>query len=152
MMSFKVFVSAAALTLLAASVESSFSEGRDDFDYTLSGQELTDLYNSRVKTIERMRRPMGSSSSGSGPISHSGVRVTLDDDSQWLIHKGDRYGRSSQTVVVEERFMSSKWKNIAPIVRCSGTKTVADLVDAGGAVYDVFSDNCHHASRRMNKC
>ena len=38
------------------------------------------------------------------------LRVTLDDGSQWLIHKGDNFGRSSQTVVTPAHDMSSKWK------------------------------------------
>lgn len=37
-------------------------------------------------------------------------RVTLEDGTKWLVHKGDGYGISSQTVVVDARHMSSKWK------------------------------------------
>lgn len=37
-------------------------------------------------------------------------RVTLEDGTQWLVHKGDGYGILSQTVVVDARHMSKKWK------------------------------------------
>lgn len=37
-------------------------------------------------------------------------RVTLADGSQWLIHKGNNFGISSPTVVVDARHMGKKWK------------------------------------------
>lgn len=37
-------------------------------------------------------------------------RVTLQDGSKWLVHKGDDYGKSSQTIVVDGRHMSNNWK------------------------------------------
>ena len=37
-------------------------------------------------------------------------RVTLEDGSRWLIHKGNGFGNSSQTVVVDVTRMSSDWK------------------------------------------
>ncbi|MEQ2215908.1 hypothetical protein XENOCAPTIV_007643, partial [Xenoophorus captivus] len=37
-------------------------------------------------------------------------QVTVDDGSQWLVHKGDRYGLSSQTVVTDARHMSPAWR------------------------------------------
>lgn len=40
----------------------------------------------------------------------SSLRVTLADGSQWLIHKGQDYGISSDTVVTSARHMSSAWK------------------------------------------
>lgn len=45
------------------------------------------------------------SSSGS-----SAFRVTLADGTKWLVHKGDGYGISTQTVVVAARHMSNNWK------------------------------------------
>lgn len=47
---------------------------------------------------------IGMSSAGSP------FRVTLDDGTKWLVHKGDGYGISSQTVVVAARHMSTNWK------------------------------------------
>ncbi|KAM9722877.1 uncharacterized protein ACNS7B_018458 isoform 4-T5 [Menidia menidia] len=152
----------AAALLLQATVESSSSGGQSSHSFDLSGRALTDLYNSRVQTAERVRRPMGSSSSAIGPFSHTGVRsvpqhpqsphpgvrVTLDDGSQWLVHKGDGYGVSSQTVVTDARHMSSDWKTIKTR-EFGGTKTVSDFVKAGGPNYDLLFDNCHLGSRRM---
>ncbi len=46
-------------------------------------------------------------------ISPSGLafRVTLEDGTKWLVHKGDGYGISSQTVVVAARHMAANnWK------------------------------------------
>ncbi len=37
-------------------------------------------------------------------------RVTTESGNQWLIHKGDGYGKSSQTVVVDAKHMSDDWK------------------------------------------
>ncbi|KAF1388535.1 hypothetical protein PFLUV_G00091270 [Perca fluviatilis] len=67
MFSFKMFLFALTLTLLACTVQS-WSDG------DLSGPELTRLYNSPVYEAERLKRPKGSSSSAVGPFSHSGVR------------------------------------------------------------------------------
>uniref|UniRef100_A0A665SU52 Uncharacterized protein n=1 Tax=Echeneis naucrates TaxID=173247 RepID=A0A665SU52_ECHNA len=115
-------------------------------NFDLSGSALTRLYNSPVHQAERMKRPLEGASSWVGPLSHSGVRVTLEDGSRWLIHKGDGYGRSSQTVVTDARHMSSAWEDK---VNFQGSKTVSDLVRAGGANYNLFTDNCHLGSRRM---
>ncbi|CAI5661712.1 unnamed protein product [Oreochromis niloticus] len=114
--SFKVLLRALTLTLLGVTVDSS-SGGYSNYNYEMSGQKLTDLYNSPVYKAEWMVRPFGSSSSTFGPVSHTGVRVTLADDSQWLIHKGQGYGISSETVVTSAQHMSSDWK-VSNFVRC----------------------------------
>uniref|UniRef100_A0A8C2FJT9 Uncharacterized protein n=1 Tax=Cyprinus carpio TaxID=7962 RepID=A0A8C2FJT9_CYPCA len=80
--------------------------------------------------------------------SHSGVRVTLGDGIKWLVHKGDGYGISSQTVVVADRHMSSNWK-IVETKDFRGSKTVSDIVKAGGTDYKLLFDNCHDAADRM---
>jgi hypothetical protein len=45
-------------------------------------------------------------------VSLSGV--TLRDRSTWLVHKGDGFGISSQTVVVDARHMSTSWQVRSP--------------------------------------
>jgi hypothetical protein len=52
----------------------------------------------------------------SGGRSHtvSLSRVTLRDGSTWLVHKGDGFGISSQTVVVDARHMSTSWQVRSP--------------------------------------
>ncbi len=105
------------------------------------------------------------------------LRVTLGDGSKWLIHKGQNYGISSQTVVTPARHMSSDWKvnlHVLPkinLCHCRtlsnssslcltsvqvvregnflGRKTVSDFVRTGGSNYDLLFDNCHWASIRM---
>uniref|UniRef100_A0A7N6BG36 Uncharacterized protein n=1 Tax=Anabas testudineus TaxID=64144 RepID=A0A7N6BG36_ANATE len=138
MLSFNA-LSALVLTLLALCGGS--------FSSNLSGQQLTDLYNSPVYKAEWMVRPLGSSSTIAGPLSHTGVRVTLRNGAQWLIHKGNNYGISSQTVVTDARNMASNWKML--VTRdFNGRKTVADFVKVGGATYNLLF-NCHVASIRM---
>ncbi|MBU7443562.1 hypothetical protein, partial [Paraburkholderia fungorum] len=88
MFSFNMLLSVLALTLLAVTVESSSGGGGSppNHNYDLSGSALTRLYNSPVHHAERMKRPLEGTSSWLGPISHSGVRVTLEDGSKYLIH------------------------------------------------------------------
>lgn len=97
--------------------------------------------------------------------------MTLADGSQYLIHKGDNYGISSQTVVVDARHMSSNWRvkslaspaakqvqptrhSVSPpqVIKThdfEGEKTVAEFVADGGSNYNLLFANCHHASRDM---
>ncbi|XP_074510393.1 uncharacterized protein LOC141779450 isoform X2 [Sebastes fasciatus] len=147
MISFRMLLCALALMLLAADVDSS-STGGGNFNWELSGEALRTLYNSPVYMAERMKRPLDGQTSWFGPLSHSGVRVTLADGAQWLIHKGRNFGISSQTVVVNARHMSSLWE----VVRTGdfeGRKTVSDFVEDGGSEYNLLFDNCHLGSRRM---
>ncbi|RXM91255.1 hypothetical protein EOD39_21366 [Acipenser ruthenus] len=76
--------------------------------------DLNRLYNSRVIHAERVRRPLGNLPVAIGPLSHSGVRVTLDNGKKYLIHKGSGFGRTSQTVVVDANHMSNRWKASIP--------------------------------------
>ena len=65
----------------------------------------------------------------SGGRSHtvSLSRVTLRDGSTWLVHKGDGFGISSQTVVVDARHMSTSWQ-----VRCPKSVYLFRGVSMGG--------------------
>ncbi|XP_051791925.1 uncharacterized protein LOC127530090 isoform X2 [Erpetoichthys calabaricus] len=141
--------------LFLITTEASISSGRGggSFDYDIrTKSELTELYNSKVFMAERMERPKGSwkwkLTGTAGPVSHTGVRVTLSDGSQWLIHKGSGYGKSSETVVVDAKHMSHEWK-VIETKDFEGTRTVSDFVKAGGSYYNLLIDNCHDASRRM---
>uniref|UniRef100_A0A8C4STE0 Uncharacterized protein n=1 Tax=Erpetoichthys calabaricus TaxID=27687 RepID=A0A8C4STE0_ERPCA len=136
--------------LFLITTEASISSGRGGRSFphdirTKSG--LNTLFNSRVVKAERVRRPLGGFPV-IGPLSHTGVRVTLSDGSQWLIHKGSGYGKSSETVVVDAKHMSHEWK-VIETKDFEGTRTVSDFVKAGGSYYNLLIDNCHDASRRM---
>uniref|UniRef100_A0A8C9XBP8 Uncharacterized protein n=1 Tax=Sander lucioperca TaxID=283035 RepID=A0A8C9XBP8_SANLU len=161
MFSFKMLLFALALTLLAVPAESwapgsrrhSHSRGSTNFNYrnNLSGSSLRNLYNSPVRKAEVVRRPLRVwplSRFAVGPISHSGVRVTLEDGSQWLIHKGNVNGADPQMSVTSADNMSSKWKTMET-KEFNGRKSVADFVKAGGDTYDVRRANCHHATDAM---
>uniref|UniRef100_A0A667Y7R6 Uncharacterized protein n=1 Tax=Myripristis murdjan TaxID=586833 RepID=A0A667Y7R6_9TELE len=105
------------------------------------------LLASPVYEAELVRRPKRPWPVELGYISHSGVRVTLEDGSQWLIHNGSGNGISSDTVVVSDRFMSSKWRVRQRHWTSPGT--VSDLVEAGGREYSLWSNNCHQAAERI---
>ena len=128
---------------------SSSSSSRPSYEYSIS--DLNRLYNARVTYAERFKRPLASSA-GSYIISyladHSGVKVTLDNGQKFLVHKGNEYGTASETVVVDARHMSSVWSSTGERKHIHSS-TVGDYVRAGGKHYDLFSDNCHHASERM---
>lgn len=77
-------------------------------------KELTRLYNSNVTKAEYVTRPLGSMDYKGGknvPLAHhAGVRLTLDDGSKYLVHKGPNYGKSSDTVVTPASNMKqSNW-------------------------------------------
>ncbi|KAG7474693.1 hypothetical protein JOB18_014658 [Solea senegalensis] len=162
MFSFSPLVCVVALTL-SVSVDVSFSGGFSgggssgggssrscpvERKYDLSISELRDLYNSRVVKAEHMQRPLDNWSRCVGPLCHSGVRVTLEDRSTYLIHKGDDFGDSSETVVVQTRHMSDNW-TVKKTKVYMGRHTVSDLVDAGGEVYKLLGANCHDAADAM---
>ncbi|KAM3596906.1 uncharacterized protein V6R79_022708 [Siganus canaliculatus] len=142
-----LFVLAAVLLALTVDCSSS-GGGTSSHSYDLSGSALTSLYNSPVYRAERMKRPLDGTGFVFGPISHSGVRVTLADRSQWLIHKGGNYGINSNTVVVSARHMSPDWR-VVQTAEFQGRKKVADFVAAGGSDYSLIFDNCHMGSGRM---
>ncbi|XP_056114427.1 uncharacterized protein LOC130090838 [Rhinichthys klamathensis goyatoka] len=150
MMSFKTTLGLLFLAMLAMVAESSWGNGSgNSYSYDLSKMsDLRKLYNSKVFKAERMTRPLEGMSFQVGKISHSGVRVTLEDGTKWLVHKGDGYGISTQTVVVDARHMSSNWK-IVETKNFRGSKTVSAFVKAGGTDYKLLFDNCHDAADRM---
>uniref|UniRef100_A0A8C6TGS7 Uncharacterized protein n=1 Tax=Neogobius melanostomus TaxID=47308 RepID=A0A8C6TGS7_9GOBI len=83
------------------------------------------------------------------PTSHSGVRVTLDDGQKFLIHKGRNFGVASETVITSAAHMSNKWQ-VKEAQDIGGTKTVGDLVKAGGEKYNIWTgQHCHGAAKDM---
>ncbi|KAI4896880.1 hypothetical protein NFI96_009258 [Prochilodus magdalenae] len=149
-MSLKIVLSLAVLATVLLLTECSWGTGKgNSYSYDLSKMsDLRKLYNSKVYLADRMTRPLEGLSIKVGILSHSGVRVTLEDGTKWLVHKGDGYGISSQTVVVDARHMSSSWK-IVETKDFAGSKTVSDFVKAGGTDYSLIFDNCHNAAKRM---
>ena len=112
--------------------------------------QLRQLYNTHVVKAEKVERPIASFWGWNIPFfNHEGVKVTIPNGQQYLIHKGPGYGKSSDTVVVPAREMSSNWKT-------TGSKevlrsTVADYVKDGGSNYNAAWDNCIKAAREMWK-
>ncbi|XP_018958371.1 uncharacterized protein LOC109088671 [Cyprinus carpio] len=150
MMSFKTALGLLLLAMVVMVAESEWgSDKGNSYSYDLSKMsDLRKLYNSKVFKAERMTRPLKGVTFQVGKLSHSGVRVTLEDGTKWLVHKGDGFGISSQTVVVAARHMSNTW-TIVETKDFRGSKTVSDFVKAGGTDYRLLFDNCHDAADRM---
>uniref|UniRef100_A0A8C2CVP6 Uncharacterized protein n=1 Tax=Cyprinus carpio TaxID=7962 RepID=A0A8C2CVP6_CYPCA len=150
MMSYKTALGLLLLAMVVMVAESEWgSDKGNSYSYDLSKMsDLRKLYNSKVFKAERMTRPLKGVTFQVGKLSHSGVRVTLEDGTKWLIHKGDGFGISSQTVVVAARHMSNTW-TIVETKDFRGSKTVSDFVKAGGTDYKLLFDNCHDAADRM---
>ncbi|XP_078686897.1 uncharacterized protein LOC144919347 [Branchiostoma floridae x Branchiostoma belcheri] len=114
-----------------------------------SQQGLRQLYNSNVVHAEEMRRPLGNSTTMRGPLYHTGARVTLEDGSKWLVHKGPDYGVSSKTVVTDAKHMGDRWVQKGRVREVQGASTVSDFVKAGGKSYVFGIDDCQSGVRRM---
>ena len=83
------------------------------------------------------------------PTSHSGVVVKTESGKEWSVHKGQDYGKSSATVVVDTKHMSDKWTRHE--TQSAGGKNVGSFVETGGSNFNLLSDNCHQSAKRMMK-
>ncbi|XP_028390697.1 uncharacterized protein LOC114515608 isoform X2 [Dendronephthya gigantea] len=133
---------------------------------------LTKLFNKKVVSVQPVEQPLGALNNGkigkgfvklankmgiktsiSGQKSratHSGVVVTTSDKKKYLVHKGKKFGKSSQTVVVDAKHMSKSWENVGKSVSGNGNN-VGSFVKAGGADYNLWGKNCHDATKDMTK-
>ena len=131
---------------------------------------LTKLYNKKVVSVQSIERPLAGLNKGkigklgvnlanilgiktsiSGQknrATHSGVVVTTADGKKYLIHKGKNYGKSSQTVVVNSKHLSSSWWKVGSNKKVTG-KSLGDFVKEAGKGYNVKGDNCHNASEKL---
>lgn len=92
-----------------------------------------DWRNERVVSGSYHTRPLGSSSSSSGPAAHHGVVVETDRGNSYLIHHP---GPSSTVTVTPASNMSSKWEKSHDI-NVNGEKTVQQAYNgAGGRTND----------------
>ncbi|KAK3733419.1 hypothetical protein QZH41_012177 [Actinostola sp. cb2023] len=115
-----------------------------------TGKGLRKLYNSQVINVQRFKRPLAGILGKFG-IKHSGVVVTTKSGKKWLIHKGRGFGSSSNNVVVDAKYMSNKWKATTKKLPVKPGTNIGMFVKKGGKYYNVFINNCHHASSRMCK-
>ncbi|XP_028513972.1 uncharacterized protein LOC114574292, partial [Exaiptasia diaphana] len=122
---------------------------RPKFPHSIKTKKgLRKLYNSKVVNVQRFKRPLKGFLGYLG-IKHSGVVVTTQSGKKYLIHKGKDYGISSQTVVVDAKHMSKKWKPASKVLPVKKGTNIGKFVKVGGKYYNVFCNNCHHASNRM---
>ncbi|XP_031157324.1 uncharacterized protein LOC116051219 [Sander lucioperca] len=144
MVSFKRILSAVALILLAFYVQSSIDGGlyinlmillavavyllAFNVESPAEEEEIS-IYDAPVFKAERMKRPLEGTGFEIGPISHSGVRVTLANGSQWLVHKQKSH---ADTVVASARDMSSNGKGLV----IKGKKYVNNYVNKYGDSFD----------------
>ena len=143
---------------------SPFPRGGKRFAHDIKTQSgLTSLYNKRVVSSQPVERPLagpkggefgkagigaanmfGIKTSFSGQpdrATHSGSLVTTSDGSQYLVHKGDGFGKSSDTVVVDAKHMSSNWVHAGSRQDVGGRASVSDYVKAGGSDYHLRGGN-----------
>ena len=85
-------------------------------------------------------------------INHVGVQVMLDDNRYVVVHnpgKGNKYKGTmadwKKTINCGKKVICGPWK---PALR---KVTVEDLVVAGGKGYNLFTNNCHSARKRILK-
>ncbi|KAK2138622.1 hypothetical protein LSH36_2691g00003 [Paralvinella palmiformis] len=152
----KIFLVALCLLVLSIydtqgwlfSSSSSRGSSRSNFPHDVRSRSgLTSLYNRRVTHVDHYERPLGNSDTMVGPFRHSGVVVRTDDGGRFLVHKGDGYGRSSQTVVTDAKHMSDRWRRVGG--HDVSESRVGDFVEAGGSEYSLTRDNCHDGRCRM---
>lgn len=81
---------------------------------------------------------------------HSGSLITTSDGRQYLVHKGDGFGKSGgDTVVTDAKHMTNRWEAAGPRQDVDGRATVADYVKAGGKDYRLRGADCHDATNNM---
>ena len=150
------------------------SSGGRSFPHDIKTKSgLTQLYNQRVVSSQPVERPLnafkggqigrtgvaaanafGITTSYSGKpdrATHSGSLLTTADGKQWLAHKGDGFGKSTDTVVVDAKHMSGRWEPAGPTQNVGGKASVGDYVKAGGPHYSKSGSNCHNATQSMQK-
>ncbi|CAF2155188.1 unnamed protein product [Rotaria magnacalcarata] len=140
---------------IAFSSSSSSSSKNSQFHYTHNKQQLNTLYNKLIQSIQEYSRPLqipGVFATWVG-INHWGQVATHEDGQRFLVHKGNNFGKNSQTVAVDARYMSNNWSPRGSAVNVNPEKSVnlADLVKSGGAYYNPICDNCMHGSQRMQE-
>ena len=97
--------------------------------------------------VQKVQRPLDGVLGNFGK--HSGVVVKTSDGGKYLVHKGKGYGLSGQTVVTDAKHMSNAWSKSKEEKNVNG-KSVGDFVKTGGKDYNLFTNNCNHASDRMD--
>ncbi|XP_061165466.1 uncharacterized protein LOC133174365 [Saccostrea echinata] len=122
---------------------------------------LRRLYNSRVTWAEYWTRPLGSGwwssrrkRSFDYHLHHAGVVVTVENGDRWLIHKGSNYGDSSDTVITDAAYMSSRWRlwsrNYSRSVRhCRYTVNMFMQHALVSTPYNLIGANCQTAANGM---
>ncbi|CAF3322395.1 unnamed protein product [Rotaria socialis] len=135
---------------------SSSSSKNGQFHYTHNKQQLNTLYNKPIQSIQEYSRPLqmpGGNFLNKLGINHRGQVATYEDGQRFLVHKGKNFGKNSQTVTVDARYMSNNWSPRGSPVNVHHEKSVnlGDLVKSGGAHYSPICDNCIHGSQRMQE-
>ncbi|CAB4017116.1 Hypothetical predicted protein, partial [Paramuricea clavata] len=132
---------------------------------------LTKLYNQKVVNVQPVERPLAGLNNGKigktavGIANKLGVKTSISgqkkschalwrivvrtkDGGRYLVHKGDEFWKSSQTVVVDAKHMGESWKNVGKSTSGNG-KYVGAFVKAGGKDYKLRGGNCHDATDNM---
>uniref|UniRef100_A0A7S2JWP3 Uncharacterized protein n=1 Tax=Zooxanthella nutricula TaxID=1333877 RepID=A0A7S2JWP3_9DINO len=141
---------AAALVVAAPALE--VAPPKDD------KSDITKLYNSNVKSMQPMKRPLSIPDSKGGKKTsgalyptgarHEGMHVETTSGDKYLVHKVPGQG----TVVTDARHMGKSWEEFGNSEDLSGKDlTISDLVKAGGKNFNTVTSNCQHAVKDMKR-
>ena len=117
----------------------------------MSPSELHNLYNSNIKSIQRVDRPMTSSDNSKNVpfVHHQGNLVEMKDGNKFLIQHGPNYGKSQDCVITPASNMSNNWNPVGAKIPSSAK--VGDLMKEGGAekTYGLLGNNCITSANRV---
>ena len=87
-------------------------------------------------------------------LMHSGVILTTEDGSKYLIHKGKDFGTKGQhTEIVKpnDTMYDKVYRNVGGPIKPKNHKIIEEYFKASGNGYDFMKDNCHDGTERMIK-
>jgi hypothetical protein len=117
----------------------------------MSKSELTKLFNSPVKEVQAVSKPLASD--GKGAVAsivgakHSGNLVTLQNGDKYIIHKNPMSKPFFKNDTVITSAIAKDWKPVGEPHKPQNT-TVRDMMNNGS--YNVVSSNCNHATAKSN--
>ena len=82
---------------------------------------------------------------------HSGVVVTTEDGSKYLIHKLGPQGNATIIEMANDAMYERGYAKIDPPIQAAKLWEIKFYKDKSGDNYSFMRDNCHHATERMVK-
>ena len=83
---------------------------------------------------------------------HSGVVVTTEDASKYLIHKlGDTQGSATIIEMANDAMYERGYAKVGPPIQATKLWEIKYYKKVSGYKYNFGWNNCHHATKRMKK-